>query len=272
MVSLYAPNGRTVGSPFYAAKLAWFERLARWLDEAADPAAAARARAATSTWRPTDADVWDPRACHGGTHVSPREREAFARLCRWGLVDAYRLHPPRARPLHLVGLSRRPLPQELRDAHRPPAGRRGPWPRARVWAEIDREARKGKPIPSDHAPLADRPRRARAPLRRGLEPRQRTDRRAARGRRLMAERSATGFPIEPPDRAHAREARHRAAPGRGLAVRAEVGRLPRPRVPRRRPVLHPEPRPEASRPLLSRARGLLSRRACPSAAWWTARS
>ncbi len=23
-----------------------------------------------------------------------------------------------------------------------------------VWAEIDREARKGKPIPSDHAPLA----------------------------------------------------------------------------------------------------------------------
>jgi exodeoxyribonuclease-3 len=30
--------------------------------------------------RPRDADVWDPRACHGGTHVSPREREAFARL------------------------------------------------------------------------------------------------------------------------------------------------------------------------------------------------
>jgi exodeoxyribonuclease-3 len=23
-----------------------------------------------------------------------------------------------------------------------------------MWAEIDREARKGKPIPSDHAPLA----------------------------------------------------------------------------------------------------------------------
>jgi exodeoxyribonuclease-3 len=23
-----------------------------------------------------------------------------------------------------------------------------------VWAEIDREARKGKPVPSDHAPLA----------------------------------------------------------------------------------------------------------------------
>ena len=41
---------------------------------------------------PEDADVWDPTACHGGTHVSPPERTAFARLCQWGLVDAYRLH------------------------------------------------------------------------------------------------------------------------------------------------------------------------------------
>src|SRR5579859_157472 len=32
LVSLYAPNGRVVGSPFYAAKLAWFDRLARWLE------------------------------------------------------------------------------------------------------------------------------------------------------------------------------------------------------------------------------------------------
>src|SRR6185436_7564397 len=38
VVSIYAPNGRSVGSPFYAAKLVWFERLARWLDEAAAPA------------------------------------------------------------------------------------------------------------------------------------------------------------------------------------------------------------------------------------------
>ena len=33
-VSLYAPNGRVVGSPFYEGKLRWFERLRRWLDEA----------------------------------------------------------------------------------------------------------------------------------------------------------------------------------------------------------------------------------------------
>src|ERR671919_2788914 len=38
VVSLYAPNGRSVGSPFYQAKLAWYGRLARWLESAADPA------------------------------------------------------------------------------------------------------------------------------------------------------------------------------------------------------------------------------------------
>src|ERR1700741_4740121 len=31
VVSVYAPNGRTLGSVFYAAKLVWFDRLARWL-------------------------------------------------------------------------------------------------------------------------------------------------------------------------------------------------------------------------------------------------
>src|SRR5213593_2801253 len=37
VVCLYAPNGRVVGSPFYEAKLAWFDHLARWLAEATDP-------------------------------------------------------------------------------------------------------------------------------------------------------------------------------------------------------------------------------------------
>src|SRR3989454_12285748 len=30
VVCIYAPNGRIVGSPFYEAKLAWFDRLAGW--------------------------------------------------------------------------------------------------------------------------------------------------------------------------------------------------------------------------------------------------
>jgi exodeoxyribonuclease-3 len=151
VISIYAPNGRSVGSPFYAAKLVWFERLSAWLREASTPAEAL-AIGGDYNVAPEDVDVWDPRACHGGTHVSPPEREAIARLQAWGLQDAYRLHHPepgrytwwdyRAGAFHKNFGMR--IDYLLVTA--PLAART-------VWAEIDREARKGKPIPSDHAPL-----------------------------------------------------------------------------------------------------------------------
>src|SRR6185295_6272271 len=72
VVSLYAPNGRTVGSSFYAAKLAWFDRLSRWLDEACDPKGLVLLGGDFNV-APDDSDVWNPLACHGGTHVSPLE-------------------------------------------------------------------------------------------------------------------------------------------------------------------------------------------------------
>jgi exodeoxyribonuclease-3 len=151
VVSLYAPNGRTVDSPFYAAKLAWFDRLARWLEATRRPDEPL-VLGGDFNVAPTDADVWDPKVCHGGTHVSPPERAAFARLVQWGLIDAYRrFHPEldrytwwdyRAGDFHRnVG---------MRIDHllvTPPVAARA------VGSEIDREARKGKPIPSDHAPL-----------------------------------------------------------------------------------------------------------------------
>jgi exodeoxyribonuclease III len=150
-VSLYAPNGRVLGSPFYEAKLEWFDRLARWLAEARDPAEPL-VLGGDFNVAPEDADVWDARACHGGTHVSAREREAFARLCRWGLVDAYRLR--HAEPGRYTWWDYRAgnfhKNYGMRIDHllvSAPLGKRV------VWAEIDREARKGKPIPSDHAPL-----------------------------------------------------------------------------------------------------------------------
>jgi exodeoxyribonuclease-3 len=151
VVCLYAPNGRIVGSVFYEAKLAWFDRLARWLAEAMDPGEPLVLGGDLNV-APADIDVWDARACHGGTHVSGPERKAFARLCEWGLVDVYRRHHPepgrytwwdyRAGNFHKNFGMR--IDHLLLSA--PLAGRA-------VWAEIDREARKGKPIPSDHAPL-----------------------------------------------------------------------------------------------------------------------
>ncbi|MGD9765378.1 MAG: exodeoxyribonuclease III [Candidatus Binatia bacterium] len=152
VASVYAPNGRVVGSPFYEAKLAWFDCLARWLAEAAAPTEPLVVGGDFNV-APEDADVWDPRACHGGTHVSPPEREAFARLCRWGLFDAYRLH--HAEPGRYTWWDYR-----AGNFHKNFGMRidhllaTDPVARRTVWAEIDREARKGKPVPSDHAPLA----------------------------------------------------------------------------------------------------------------------
>src|SRR4051812_46405154 len=84
VVSIYAPNGREVGSPFFAAKLTWYARLETWLAKTHAPADPL-VLAGDFNIAPTDADVWDPKACHGGTHVSAEERAAFQRLCDWGL-------------------------------------------------------------------------------------------------------------------------------------------------------------------------------------------
>ena len=82
---------------------------------------------------------------------------------------------------------------------------------------------------------------------------------ACSGRRST--RSAASFDAPGPAarRADAGQALGRDPGRRRLAVRAEVGRLPHPRVPRRRRGLPAEPRLEAAGPLLPRARSAAAR-------------
>jgi len=151
VVSVYAPNGRLVGSPYYRQKLAWFERLSRWLAEGNAPGDAIVLGGDLNV-APKDIDVWDSRACHGGTHVSGPERAAIDRLAGWGLVDAYRLRHEeprryswwdyRAGDFH----KNKGMRIDLLMVSAPVAARV-------VFSEIDREARKGKPTPSDHTPV-----------------------------------------------------------------------------------------------------------------------
>ncbi len=151
VASLYAPNGRVVGSPFYDGKLRWFDRLSRWLAETRsvdEPLLLGGDYNVT----PFDDDVWDPIAAHGGTHVSEPERAALTRLRDWGLQDAYRA--VNAAPGRFswwdyrAGMFHRNegMRIDLLYATEPVA-------RRIVWAEIDRQARKGPPTPSDHAPV-----------------------------------------------------------------------------------------------------------------------
>ena len=152
VVSLYAPNGRVVGSPFYDGKLRWFARARRWLDETRDPSEPLLIGGDLNI-APADVDVWDARAVHGGTHVSEPERAAFRNLLEWGVRDEFRECQPDVRGRftwwdYRAGNFHKNF--GMRIDHLLPTDSLG----QRVLSvEIDREARKGKPIPSDHAPL-----------------------------------------------------------------------------------------------------------------------
>jgi exodeoxyribonuclease-3 len=101
---------------------------------------------------PTDADVWDPAALVGATHVTPRERDAWNSLIDLGLLDA----------AQAVAATGERAPFTWWD-YRGGAFHRG-WgmridhllvdPRAGsiVTSSVDRDGRKGE-SPSDHAAL-----------------------------------------------------------------------------------------------------------------------
>jgi exodeoxyribonuclease-3 len=150
VVSIYAPNGRELGTPFYVAKLAWFDRLARWLREECDPSQPIVIGGDFNV-APEDIDVYDIAFFSGATHVSEPERAALKTLRDWGLIDAYRLHHPepgkfswwdyRAGNFHKgFGMRIDHMYVTKSVADRCTA------------AEIDRDARKGT-LPSDHAPV-----------------------------------------------------------------------------------------------------------------------
>jgi exodeoxyribonuclease-3 len=151
VVSIYAPNGRVLDSPWYAGKLRWFERLARWLAEDADPGVPLVVGGDFNV-APTDDDVWNAAAAHGGTHVSEPERAAFRALLANGLVDTWRAANPDLRRFtwwdYRAGNFQRNEGMRIDHllASAPAAARV-------VAVEVDREARKGTPTPSDHAPL-----------------------------------------------------------------------------------------------------------------------
>ena len=91
--SVYVPNGRSLDSEQFALKLAWLERLGGYLAASYRPSDDV-AVCGDFNVAPDDADVWDPAAFEGATHVSPPERAALDGVLSWGLVDVFRrMHP-----------------------------------------------------------------------------------------------------------------------------------------------------------------------------------
>lgn len=151
VVSLYAPNGRELDSPWYEGKLRWFDRLRAWLDEVAQPSDAVLLGGDLNV-TPNDDDIWDAAAAHGATHVSEPERAKLADLRAWGLIDTYRLQ--RSEIDHFswydyrAGMFHKNMGMRIDLLY----GSRSVADRV-IWAEIDRVARKGPPTPSDHTPV-----------------------------------------------------------------------------------------------------------------------
>ena len=143
--SLYVPNGREVASDHYTYKLAWLDALAA----AVATGSAEVALCGDMNIAPADADLFDPAAYVGQTHVTAPERQ---RLAAFGLTDVVRAHWPEQERLfsywdYRAGMFHQDLGMriDLVLASAPVAARV-----AAAW--VDRAARKGK-LPSDHAPV-----------------------------------------------------------------------------------------------------------------------
>jgi exodeoxyribonuclease-3 len=90
LVSVYVPNGQSVGSDKYAYKLRWYQALAGWLEAqlAVQPRIAVLGDFNVA---PEARDVHDPAAWEGQIHFSLPERAALERLFGIGFADAFRL-------------------------------------------------------------------------------------------------------------------------------------------------------------------------------------
>jgi exodeoxyribonuclease-3 len=150
IASVYVPNGRALDSPEYPRKLAFLDAMAARIAQLAGEGPVLVT--GDMNIAPADADVYDPAAFAGGTHVSPVERDRLRAMLEGGMVDAYRaVHPDdvqytwwdyRAGNFHkglglridLALVSAGPLADRLSEVG------------------IARDYRKGTK-PSDHAPL-----------------------------------------------------------------------------------------------------------------------
>ena len=145
--SVYVPNGREPDSDHYQYKLSWLAAL----EQAVRAGPEAAIVAGDMNIAPADADVFDPAAYVGQTHVTAPERAALDSLKSAGLRDVVRERWPDERFFsywdYRAGMFHQDLGMriDLVLATDSVASRvRAAW--------VDRKARKGTG-PSDHAPV-----------------------------------------------------------------------------------------------------------------------
>lgn len=95
IVNTYVPQGYSITSEKYAAKLAWFESLGRYFEKHLDPAKPA-------VWlgdlnvAPEPLDVYHPDRRINDPDFHIDARNAYRKAVSWGFIDVFRmLHPDR---------------------------------------------------------------------------------------------------------------------------------------------------------------------------------
>jgi exodeoxyribonuclease-3 len=94
--SIYCPNGKHLGHEDFPRKLAWLDALSAHL-QARHRAGEPLALVGDFNLCPTPLDSWNEPALAGEIFHTPEERERFALLARWGLIDLFRAHHPERR-------------------------------------------------------------------------------------------------------------------------------------------------------------------------------
>ena len=155
VASIYAVNGKEVGDPAYAIKLAWYEALHEWARREIGVDGAA-VLAGDFNVTPDDRDVYDPDGWRGRNLASEPERERLRALMQTGFTDLGRLDSgegdaPYTFWDYRMGAFHRGwgLRIDLALGTAAVAGRLAS-------VTVDREERKptsGEGKPSDHAPL-----------------------------------------------------------------------------------------------------------------------
>jgi exodeoxyribonuclease-3 len=152
IASVYVPNGRELGHPYFTYKLAFLEELR---GRVARELAGGRPFILGGDFNiaPKDSDVFDPAAFVGQTHVSPEERAALASVLGAGVVDLAAL--PGQTPSYTYwdyrqGFFRRGLGMRIDLLLGSPDV-----VSAVELVEVDRSPRQAA-RPSDHAPLTAR--------------------------------------------------------------------------------------------------------------------
>lgn len=93
VVCVYVPNGQDLGTDKFRYKLAWYQRLRRFLERTAT-ATTNLVLCGDMNVTADDRDVCDPAKWAGHIHCSADERAALANLVAFPLVDLFRKHHP----------------------------------------------------------------------------------------------------------------------------------------------------------------------------------